>query len=93
MLGLHLLMSMKIALVSLDNSPEWSAWVHAIDWLEAKGEVFDCFLSLPATAPLRSKVDVVNCINLLDENTDIVVTISETSRAPISIWLVKSKII
>ena len=65
-----------------DNSPEWLAWLHAIRWLESKNIFFDCFVSLPTTSPLRNKIDVVNCINLLDKKTDIVVTISETSRSP-----------
>ena len=65
-----------------DDSPEWLSWLHAIKWLEARGEFFDCFVSLPTTSPLRNKTDVVNCINLLDKQTDIVVTISETSRSP-----------
>ena len=65
-----------------DDSPEWLSWLHAIKWLEARGESFDCFVSLPTTSPLRNKTDVVNCINLLDKKTDIVVTMSETSRNP-----------
>jgi len=68
--------------LALDDSPEWAAWLHAINWLEAKGEFFDCFISLPATSPLRNKNDIINCINLLDKNTDIVVTVAETSRSP-----------
>jgi N-acylneuraminate cytidylyltransferase len=65
-----------------DDSSEWLAWRHAIEWLENREEYFDCFVSLPTTSPLRNKTDVVNCINLLDEQTDIVVTISEASRNP-----------
>jgi N-acylneuraminate cytidylyltransferase len=65
-----------------DDSPEWSSWLHAINWLEDRGEFFDCFVSLPATAPMRNKSDVIKCIDLLDKQTDIVVTISESSRSP-----------
>jgi N-acylneuraminate cytidylyltransferase len=65
-----------------DDSPEWLAWLHAIEWLENKGEVFDCFLSLPTTSPLRNKNDVTKCLGLLDEKTDMVVTITNTSRSP-----------
>ncbi|SVE13319.1 uncharacterized protein METZ01_LOCUS466173 [marine metagenome] len=65
-----------------DDSSEWLAWRHAIEWLENREEYFDCFVSLPTTSPLRNKTDVVNCINLLDKQTDIVVTISEASRNP-----------
>jgi CMP-N-acetylneuraminic acid synthetase len=65
-----------------DDSPEWQAWLHAVKWLEGRGEYFDKFVSLPTTSPLRDKGDVVKCINLLDEQTDIVVTMTNTSRSP-----------
>ena len=65
-----------------DESPEWLAWLHAIKWLEARGMPFDCFVSLPATSPLRNKTDVIRCIDSLDEKTDIVVTMTNTSRSP-----------
>ena len=65
-----------------DDSPEWLAWLHAIEWLEKRKEFFDCFVSLPTTSPLRNKADVLNCIDMLNEDTDIVVTITNTSRSP-----------
>lgn len=65
-----------------DDSPEWLAWQHAIKWLEAQGASFDVFLSLPATSPLRNKEDVVNCLKKLDKESDVVVTMTETSRSP-----------
>jgi len=65
-----------------DDSPEWLAWRHAIEWLEGRGEDFDRFLSLPTTSPLRSTDDIDNCLNQLDDNTDMVVTVTETSRSP-----------
>jgi CMP-N-acetylneuraminic acid synthetase len=67
---------------SQDNSPEWMAWRHAVKWLEDKGELFDRFVSLPTTSPLRNKGDVIKCLNLLDKQTDIVVTMTDTSRSP-----------
>jgi N-acylneuraminate cytidylyltransferase len=65
-----------------DDSPEWLAWLHAIEWLENKGECFDCFISLPTTSPLRNKEDVASCLNLLDKETDIVITVTDASRSP-----------
>ena len=41
-----------------DTSPEWLAWQHAIQSVQAKYGLFDRFLSLPTTAPLRSQEDV-----------------------------------
>jgi len=65
-----------------DDTPEWLAWRHAVDWLENKGEDFDCFISLPTTSPLRIKSDVIKCLDLLDDQTDIVVTMTDTTRSP-----------
>ena len=68
--------------LALDSSPEIDAWKHAIDHLHDKGHSFDKFISLPATAPLRSKEDVISCIKLLDGNTDVVLAITESQRNP-----------
>jgi CMP-N-acetylneuraminic acid synthetase len=65
-----------------DDSPEWEAWKHAIDYLHSQGEEFDIFLSLPTTSPLRSVSDVTACLDLLDNDTDFVVAITESSRSP-----------
>jgi N-acylneuraminate cytidylyltransferase len=65
-----------------DNSPEWLAWRHAVDWVEKKTGPFDMFVSLPATSPLRAVEDVTVCMNLLDSGTDIVITIAKTNRSP-----------
>lgn len=65
-----------------DDSPEWLAWRHAVGWVEMNVGSFHTFISLPATAPLRNKDDVESCLQRLDEDTDIVVTITETNRSP-----------
>ena len=65
-----------------DDSPEWMAWRHAINWVRAEIDDFDRFVSLPATAPLRKVEDVVKCLNAFDKNTDIVLTMVATQRSP-----------
>ncbi|NVK31265.1 MAG: acylneuraminate cytidylyltransferase family protein [Gammaproteobacteria bacterium] len=65
-----------------DNSAEWYAWRHAVDYMLAQGCAFDKFISLPATSPLRSVEDVENCIAALDDNTDVVVTVKKAERSP-----------
>ena len=67
-----------------DDSPEWLAWRHALQYLqEHEGTIPDVILSLPATAPLRSSLDIERC---LDEyatgNFDIIVTVTEANRNP-----------
>ena len=65
-----------------DTSSEWIAWQHAVEWvIQEKGE-FDVFVSLPATSPLRNRDDVENCLNRFDEDSEMVVTVTVTSRSP-----------
>lgn len=65
-----------------DDSPEWLAWSHAINWVKAEIGNFQHFVSLPATAPLRNAEDVTQCLNMLDTNTDVVVTMTPAQRSP-----------
>ena len=65
-----------------DNTPEWLAWRHAVNWLEERDDNFEVFLCLPPTSPLRNVEDVKACITCLDHNTDSVVTMTEASRSP-----------
>ena len=65
-----------------DKAPEFQAWRHAITYLREKGEQFDIFLSLPATSPLRDKSDVMACLDALDEETDVVITVTPAARSP-----------
>ena len=68
--------------LATDTAPEWLAWQHAIGEVEDRYGAFDRFLSLPPTSPLRSREDVNAALELLDENTDAVVTIQESNRSP-----------
>lgn len=65
-----------------DTASEWDAWRHAVSVLEADGRPFDVFVSLPATSPLRSVDDVEACLAMLDNATDVVVTVSPAARSP-----------
>ena len=64
------------------KSPEILSWKHAINFVQKKIENFDIFVSLPATSPLRNKLDVIRSIKKLKKKTDIVLTASEASRNP-----------
>ena len=76
--------------LSEDNSSEWLAWKHAVNWTNKKYGHFDKFISIPTTAPLRIKSDVENCLKTLDSDTDIVITITNSHRNPF-FNMVKSK--
>lgn len=62
-----------------DDSPEWLAWRHAIEMVDD----FDVFVSLPATAPLRTGGDVRDCVELYQGgDCDMVLTVRPAERHP-----------
>lgn len=67
-----------------DCSSEFDAWKHAIKTFEQVcEEKINIFVSLPPTSPLRSVVDVENCIGeYVGTEPDIVITVKEASRSP-----------
>ncbi|ASU23364.1 acylneuraminate cytidylyltransferase family protein [Vibrio qinghaiensis] len=66
-----------------DTSPEWLSWRHAVEWVQTHYGEFDCFVSLPATSPLRSVDDVENAINQLkNTDADICISVTPASRSP-----------
>ena len=74
------------------NSKEIYSWKHAIRYLEKKGEIFDYFLSLPPTSPLRTKKDIENLIENFSKNkSDITVTVARTNRNPYFNMVQKSR--
>lgn len=70
------------AALATDTASEWMAWQHAIDHVRTLGLHFDTFLSLPATSPLRNAQDINNCLDALDADTDVVITVTPAARSP-----------
>ena len=70
--------------LALDDSPEWLAWQHALEYLKKTEEVFpEAILSVPTTAPLRAVIDLNNCLDEYEKgNIDVVVTVTEALRSP-----------
>ena len=70
--------------LATDTSPEWHSWQHFIKFLADKdGRLPEVFLSLPATSPLRSTIDVENCLNEFKKGrADFVVGITPSERNP-----------
>ena len=75
---------MRPAELASDNSPEWLAWRHALNYLrETTGELPDVMVSVPATAPLRLTQDIENCLNEYEnKDADIVITVTDAHRSP-----------
>jgi CMP-N-acetylneuraminic acid synthetase len=70
------------AALAQDDSPEWLAWQHAVRHVLDTYGTFDTFVSLPATAPLRTPQDIKDCLAGLDNQTDMVLTMSPAHRSP-----------
>ena len=71
--------------LAADNSPEWLAWRHAIQTLEAEpgARPIDLFVTLPPTSPLRAVEDVEATIaKVRDESFDIAITVRNAARSP-----------
>lgn len=68
-----------------DDSSEWLAWQHAIQFLQQdrESDPLDLFVSVPTTSPLRTSEDLSNCIQTLKESdADIVITTRKAERSP-----------
>lgn len=67
-----------------DNSPEWLAWRHALEYLrDQEGSMPDTMVSIPTTAPLRVSGDLENCLDEYEKGVaDVVVTVTDAYRSP-----------
>ncbi|MGY6563453.1 MAG: acylneuraminate cytidylyltransferase family protein [Halomonadaceae bacterium] len=69
--------------LATDASPEWLSWKHATTWVQKNHGAFDCFISLPATSPLRSIADVENAISKrLQQKADVCIAVTPSTRSP-----------
>jgi N-acylneuraminate cytidylyltransferase len=67
-----------------DDSPEWLAWRHGLDYLLQTDGVFpQMMVSVPATAPLRLPSDIENCLDEYEKgDADLVITVTDAHRSP-----------
>lgn len=67
-----------------DESPEWLAWRHALNYLlDEEGVLPDAMVSVPTTAPLRSSLDIENCLDEYEKGgADMVITVTDAHRSP-----------
>ena len=67
-----------------DDSPEWDAWRHALNYvMRTDGKLPETMVSVPTTAPLRLPIDIENCLDEYEKgNADMVITVTEAHRSP-----------
>jgi CMP-N-acetylneuraminic acid synthetase len=68
--------------LSTDRSSEIDSWKHAVNYLTKKKDVFDNFVSIPCTSPLRISKDISQAISLIKKKNDIVVGVSKSKKYP-----------
>ena len=75
---------LRPAELARDDSPEWLAWRHALNYLsETSGQFPTAMVSVPATAPLRLPADIEMCLDEFERgDADVVVTVSDAHRSP-----------
>jgi len=79
--------------LSQDDSPEWLAWRHALNYLKDKeGWLPDVMISVPATSPLRLSIDIENCLDEFEKgDVDAIVTVTESHKSPYFNMVKKNK--
>lgn len=67
-----------------DDSPEWLAWRHALNYLHEKDGILpEIMISVPATAPMRLPLDIENCLDKFEKgDADVVITVTDANRSP-----------
>lgn len=67
-----------------DDSPEWLAWRHALNYLlDTAGVLPEAMVSVPTTAPLRLPLDIENCLDEFEKGeADMVITVADAYRSP-----------
>jgi CMP-N-acetylneuraminic acid synthetase len=67
-----------------DDSPEWLAWRHALNYLlDKNGALPGVMVSVPTTAPLRLPLDIENCLDEYEKgDADMVITVTDPHRSP-----------
>lgn len=74
---------LRPAELASDTAAEMLAWRHAVSFLAEHGETFDTFVSIPATAPLRTPEDVRRCVAVFEQgDCDFVITCAKANHYP-----------
>lgn len=75
---------MRPAELARDDSSEWLAWRHALNYMkESDGDYPDALIVVPATAPLRKSADLETCLDEFEKSgADVVFTVTDAHRNP-----------
>ena len=68
--------------LATDQAATQDVLIHALDFYEQKGQLYDIILLLQPTSPFRLKRHLEEAINLYTDNCDMVVSVREASANP-----------
>ncbi len=75
---------MRPAELARDDSPEWLAWRHALNYLkDSSGAYPEVLIVVPATAPLRISADLDACLDEFEKGgAEAIITVTDAHRSP-----------
>ncbi len=68
--------------LATDTMGTYDVLLHALDFFESKGEIYDNIILLQCTSPFRRVKDVKGALDLYSPEIDMVVSVKETSANP-----------
>lgn len=68
--------------LATSEAPKLAVIIHLVEHLETQGMDIDRIVDLDPTSPLRSSEDIRACIELLDDEADLVITGYEADKNP-----------
>lgn len=68
--------------LATSSAPKVPVIEHLVNHLRAAGNEISTVVDLDPTSPLRDVADITNCIAMLDEDTDVVITGYEADKNP-----------
>ena len=68
--------------LATSEAPKLAVILHLVEYLEAQGMEIGRIIDLDPTSPLRTSDDIRACMELLDNDTDLVITGYEADKNP-----------
>ncbi len=68
--------------LATDTSGSYEVILHALDFFEQKGVIYDVVVLLQPTSPFRTAQHVKEAISLYDDSLDMVVSVTESAANP-----------
>ncbi len=73
---------LRPAELSADNSGSHEVMLHALDFYRDRGVDYHCVVLLQPTSPFRTPDDIRGAMALFDEDTELVVSVTEAATNP-----------